>query len=129
MNPEWSSYYPQGAEYQAYLVTLADKYELREHIRSEPRSRRCGGTPTPTSGRSTIDADGRHGISYARIVITAAGYLNRPRWPGIQGRESFAGRSIHSALWDSSLDLAGKKVAVIGAGCTAVQMVDACVDE
>ena len=63
------------------------------------------------------------------MVVTAAGYLNRPRWPEIQGRETFAGISIHSARWDSSLDLTDKKVAIIGAGCTAVQIVDACADQ
>ncbi len=43
--------------------------------------------------------------------------------------DTFAGISIHSAQWDPALDLTGKKVAVIGAGCTAVQIVDACVDQ
>ena len=83
-----------------------------------------------SSGRSIRwTADGQRDISYARVVVTAAGYLNRPRWPDIKGRDTFAGNSIHSALWDPSLDLTGKKVAIIGAGCTAVQIVDACVDE
>ena len=45
------------------------------------------------------------------------------------GRETFAGTSIHSAQWDPTLDLTGKRVAIIGAGCTAVQIVDACVDQ
>ena len=77
----------------------------------------------------SVDADGRRDTSYASVVVTAAGYLNRPRWPDLKGRETFAGISIHSARWDSSLDLTGKKVAIIGAGCTAVQIVDACVDQ
>jgi cation diffusion facilitator CzcD-associated flavoprotein CzcO len=47
----------------------------------------------------------------------------------VRGWETFAGTSIHSAQWDPSLDLTGKRVAIIGAGCTAVQIVDACVDE
>ena len=63
------------------------------------------------------------------MVIPAAGYLNRPRWPEIEGRHTFTGVSVHSAQWDPELDLTGKRVAVIGAGCTAVQIVDACVDQ
>jgi 4-hydroxyacetophenone monooxygenase len=130
VNPDWSSYYPQGAEYQAYLVALADKYKLREHIRFRTEVDALWWDSDRNQWQiHTVDADGRRDISYASIVITAAGYLNRPRWPDVKGRETFAGRSIHSAVWDSSLDLNGKKVAIIGAGCTAVQIVDACVDQ
>ena len=130
VNPEWTSYYPQGAEYQAYLVSLADKYGLRAHTRF--------GTEVEglwwDEGRAqwqirSADRDGNRDVSYARVVITAAGYLNRPRWPDIPGRETFAGNSIHSARWNASLDLTGRRVAIIGAGCTAVQIVDACVDQ
>jgi 4-hydroxyacetophenone monooxygenase len=130
VNPNWSNYFPQGAEYQAYLVALADKYQLRQHTRF--------GTEVDAlwwdDHRSQwqihwVHASGRRDVSYANVVITAAGYLNRPRWPDIKGRDTFAGNSIHSALWDLALDLTGKKVAVIGAGCTAVQIVDACVDQ
>lgn len=130
LNPEWTSYFPQGAEYQAYLVAVAGKYRLRERTRF--------GTEVEAlwwdEGRRewqihSMDPAGNRAISYAQVVITAAGYLNRPRWPDLDGRETFAGSSIHSAQWDASVDLAGKRVAVIGAGCTAVQIVDACVDE
>ncbi len=130
VNADWTSYYPQGAEYQRYLVALADKYKLRERTRF--------GTEVETlwwdADRNqwqihSVDADGRRDVSYASVVITAAGYLNRPRWPDVPGRETFAGTSIHSAKWDPSLSLTGKKVAIIGAGCTAVQIVDSCVDE
>lgn len=130
VNPDWTSYYPQGAEYQAYLVSLADKYRLRDHIRFGTEVEALTWEEDRRQWRiETVDRDGHRGISHARVVITAAGYLNRPRWPEVGGRETFAGTSIHSAQWDSSLDLTGKRVAVVGAGCTAVQIVDACVDE
>ena len=130
VNPEWTSYYPQGAEYQAYLVALADKHQLRKHIRfgTEVEALWWDEERDQWQIRS-VDHDGNRDISYARVVITAAGYLNRPRWPELPGRETFAGTSIHTAQWDASLDLKGKRVAIIGAGCTAVQIVDACVDE
>jgi 4-hydroxyacetophenone monooxygenase len=130
VNSDWSSYYPQGAEYQAYLVALADKHDLRSHIRF--------GTEVQAlwwdEGRQEWElrsrtADGTERVDYARVVVTAAGYLNRPRFPELKGRDTFAGVSVHSAQWDPALDLTGKRVAVIGAGCTAVQIVDACVDE
>lgn len=130
VNPEWTSYYPQGAEYQAYLVALADKYGLREHIRFGTEVTALWWDEDRAQWQiHSVDRDGKRDITHSRVVITAAGYLNRPRWPELSGRETFAGTSIHSAQWDTSLDLAGKRVAIIGAGCTAVQIVDACVDE
>jgi 4-hydroxyacetophenone monooxygenase len=129
VNPEWTSYYPQGAEYQAYLVALADKYGLREHIRFGAEVEALWWDSDREQWQiHSVDRDGNRDVNHARVVLTAAGYLNRPRWPALPGRETFAGNSIHSAQWDSSLDLAGKRVAIIGAGCTAVQIVDACVD-
>src|SRR5277367_6659195 len=116
VNPDWSNYYPQGAEYQDYLVALADKYGLREHTRfgtevealwwDEDRKHWQLHAVTPAGTRD---------ISYARVVITAAGYLNRPRWPDLPGRDTFEGTSVHSAVWDPGLDLAGQRVAIIGA--------------
>lgn len=130
VNGDWSSYYPRGAEYQAYLVSVANKNDLRKHTRF--------GTAVEAlwwdEGRQqwqihALGPDGTRDVSYANVVIPAAGYLNRPRWPDLPGRETFSGTSIHSARWDPALDLAGKRVAIIGAGCTAVQIVDACVDQ
>ena len=130
VNPEWSSYYPQGAEYQAYLVALADKHKLRQHTRFRTEVEALWWDDERKQWQiHWATADGQRDISYASVVVTAAGYLNRPRWPDVKGRETFAGISIHSALWDPSLDLSGKRVAIIGAGCTAVQIVDACVDQ
>jgi len=130
VNPDWSSYYPQGAEYQAYLVALADKHGLREHTRFGIEVEALWWDEDRDQWQiRSVDGDGKLDISYARVVITAAGYLNRPRWPDLPGRDTFAGNSIHSAQWDATLDLTGKRVAIIGAGCTAVQIVDACVDE
>jgi cation diffusion facilitator CzcD-associated flavoprotein CzcO len=130
VNPDWSSYYPQGAEYQAYLVALADKHQLRDHTRFRTEVEALWWDDQRKQWQiHSVDDDGNRDVSYASIVITAAGYLNRPRWPAVKGRDTFAGISIHSALWDQSLDLTGKKVAIIGAGCTAVQIVDRCADE
>lgn len=130
VNPNWTNYYPQGAEYRDYLVALADKHQLREHIRFGTEVEALWWDEERGQWQiHTVGADGTRSVSHAGVVVTAAGYLNRPRWPDVKGRDTFAGVSVHSAQWDSSLDLTGKKVAVIGAGCTAVQIVDACVDE
>ncbi|WP_319433745.1 NAD(P)/FAD-dependent oxidoreductase [Mycobacterium sp. RTGN5] len=130
VNPDWSSYYPIGAEYQAYLVGLADKYDLRRHIRfgTEVEALHWDEERQQWQIRSRT-GDGTESVDYASVVVTAAGYLNRPRFPDVLGRDTFTGISVHSAHWDHTLDLAGKRVAVIGAGCTAVQIVDTCVDD
>ncbi|MGE2723881.1 flavin-containing monooxygenase [Mycolicibacterium pulveris] len=130
VNPDWTSYYPEGGEYQAYLVALADKHGLRQHTRFGTEVEALWWDEDRRQWQiHSVDRDGKREVTYARVVVTAAGYLNRPRWPDVPGRDTFSGTSIHSALWDPSLDLAGKRVAVIGAGCTAVQIVDACVDD
>ncbi len=130
VNPEWTNYYPQGAEYQAYLVALADKHRLREHTRFNTEVEALWWDEDRKHWQiHSVDGDGRPDVSYARVVVTAPGYLNRPRWPDLPGGETFEGTSVHSALWDPDLDLTGKRVAVIGAGCTAAQIVDACVEE
>jgi cation diffusion facilitator CzcD-associated flavoprotein CzcO len=130
VNPDWSNYYPQGGEYQDYLVALADKHKLREHTRFGTEVEALWWDEDRSQWQiHSVDADGHREVSYAGVVIAATGYLNRPRWPDVKGRDTFAGTSIHSALWDPALDLRGKRVAMIGAGCTAVQIVDACVDE
>jgi 4-hydroxyacetophenone monooxygenase len=130
VNPNWTSYYPQGAEYQAYLVSLADKYGLREHIRFGTEVQALWWDDDRKQWQiHSVDRDGNRDISFARVVVGSVGYLNRPRWPELPGRDTFAGISVHSAQWDESLDLTGKRVAIIGAGCTAVQIVDTCVDQ
>ncbi|GAA4488357.1 NAD(P)/FAD-dependent oxidoreductase [Rhodococcus olei] len=130
LNPDWSSYYPKGGEYQEYLRAVADKHGIREHTRF--------GTEVDAlvwddaAARWEIrwrTADGSRGRSYATAVVTAAGYLNRPKHPDVPGLDDFAGVSIHSSDWDPALDLTGKRIAVIGTGCTSVQIVDSVVDD
>ncbi|PRC54401.1 4-hydroxyacetophenone monooxygenase, partial [Mycobacterium sp. ITM-2017-0098] len=64
----------------------------------------------------------------AHAVITAVGQLNRPNLPDFPGRETFSGPSFHSAAWDHSVDLAGKRVALIGAGASGFQIAPAIAD-
>ncbi len=130
INGDWSSYYPLGAEYQRYLVSVADKHNLRQRTRFGTEVEALWWDENRNRWQiHTVGVAGDRDVSHANVVIPAAGYLNRPRWPNLKGRETFAGTSIHSAQWDPDLDLTGKRVAVIGAGCTAVQIVDACVDQ
>jgi 4-hydroxyacetophenone monooxygenase len=130
INAEWSSYYPQGAEYQRYLVSVADKNKMRERTRFGTEVEALWWDDERSRWQiHAVGPGGARDVSYANVVIPAAGYLNRPRWPKLTGLGTFSGVEIHSARWDPNLDLIGKRVAIIGAGCTAVQIVDACVDQ
>jgi 4-hydroxyacetophenone monooxygenase len=70
-----------------------------------------------------IDGPGGRGSLRSTAVITAVGFLNRPKIPDIEGMAEFRGPSWHTARWPDGVDLAGKRVAVIGTGCTGYQAV------
>lgn len=130
VHSDWSNYYPVGPEYQRYLQAVADKHGIREHTRFNTEVEALWWDEDRQEWQvHSRAADGSRDVSYATAVVTAAGYLNRPAYPDLEGRESFEGISIHSAEWDPDLDLSGKRVAIIGVGCTAVQIVDSIADE
>ncbi len=122
-NPDWSGYYSKRDELHEYFERCADRFELRPHIRLN----------TEVHGMSFDDAaglwrvavgnqDGTEETLSANAVVSAVGQLNRPSMPDIQGIDSFAGPLFHSARWCSDVDLRGRRVAVIGTGCSAVQL-------
>jgi len=130
LNPDWSSYYPKGGEYRDYLQELGRRHgvERRTRFGTEVTSL-AWDDDTALWEIGFRDPDGIAHAARAAVVVTALGYLNRPKFPDVPGRESFAGLSVHSGEWDSAIDLAGKRVAVIGAGCTAAQLVDSLADD
>ena len=68
-------------------------------------------------------ATGTTSLDKAHVLINAAGFLNKWRWPDIAGLETFRGHLAHSARWDDSYDYTDKKVAIIGSGSSAIQIV------
>jgi 4-hydroxyacetophenone monooxygenase len=107
-----------------YFRRVADKHQLRRHIRFETTLEEAVFDEARARWRVEIrTADGAKETLEANALITAVGQLNRPRRPDIPGAESFAGPSFHSAEWRHDVDLAGKRVAVIGTGASAFQFV------
>jgi 4-hydroxyacetophenone monooxygenase len=107
-----------------YFRRCADAFDLREHIRFGSVVRSA--TWSEADRRWSVHvqhADGGEEAIEANAVVSAVGQLNRPLFPDIEGRESFAGPSFHSARWDHTIDLRGKRVAVIGTGASAVQFI------
>lgn len=130
LNAQWSRYFPVGDEYQDYLRRVVDTFGIKSHIRFD----------TEVTGLRWIEVDqewevvstdpaGNRSTSRFSAVITAFGYLNRPKFADVPGRETFTGSTVHTARWPKDLDLAGKRVAVIGAGATSVQVVGAIGDQ
>jgi cation diffusion facilitator CzcD-associated flavoprotein CzcO len=119
-NPDWPEVYSAQPDILAYIEGVVDRHELGGHIRFSAEV--TGAAWDETAGRWTIDLADGSSVT-AQAFVTAWGQLNRPKAPPIEGRESFAGPAFHSAQWDASIDLAGKRVAVIGNGASAIQFV------
>lgn len=129
LNPDWSRYYPTGPEYQDYLRNVVSESGIEQNIRFNTRV--ISATWSEDSRRwevVTEGPDGTRATHHANAVITALGMLNSPNIPDVDGMDSFAGRIVHTAEWDTDLDLADKRVVVLGTGCTSVQVVPAIAD-
>lgn len=119
-NPEWSRTYAPQAEIWAYLERCVERFGLAPHLAlgQGVRSARFD----EARARWIVETDDGAKIA-ARALVAAAGGLTRPTPPEIGGLDRYAGKMFHSARWDDSFDLAGKTVAVIGTGASAIQIV------
>ncbi|MEO8811591.1 MAG: NAD(P)/FAD-dependent oxidoreductase [Caulobacteraceae bacterium] len=109
-----------------YFRKVAARYDLRRHIRFETTVEEATFDEDRAIWRVTVKSrDGTVETLEANALITAVGQLNRPRYPDIDGLETFAGPAFHSARWRHDVDLSGKRVAVIGTGASAYQFVPA----
>ncbi len=126
----WTEFFAQQPELQAYFQGVMEKYGIDKHIRWETEviSTRWDDASSTWKVQARA-ADGSVETLTARAVISAVGQLNRPNIPEIAGQETFAGPSFHSARWDHDLDLAGKRVAMIGAGASGFQIAPAIAGE
>jgi 4-hydroxyacetophenone monooxygenase len=119
---DWPLYYSPRSELHKYFRECVDEFGIRPNIRFNTEvSSVEWDEDTSMWTVCTVDAHGHEGTITANAVISAVGQLNRPQLPKIEGRESFAGPAFHSARWDHSVDLTGKRVGVIGTGCSAAQ--------
>ncbi|KAJ5777321.1 hypothetical protein N7520_000567 [Penicillium odoratum] len=129
-NPKWTREYPGQEELHAYLVGVAEKYSLYKHIRfnSTVKEARWNDTESKweTSVKMTGQKDSEFSDSYiinSDFLISAVGQLNAPQEPNIPGLKDFQGKMMHSARWDWTYDLKNKRIAIIGNGATAAQII------
>jgi cyclohexanone monooxygenase len=119
-SPDWTRTYAPGRELKAYAEHCVEKYNLRSRIRFNTRVLRVVFDEDADLWR--IETDSGDAVT-ARFLINAGGVLTTPQLPDIDGVDSFAGVTMHTARWDHSQDLAGKRVAIIGTGASAVQVI------
>ncbi|MBC6460068.1 flavin-containing monooxygenase [Actinomadura sp. HBU206391] len=120
LNPGWSRMFAPQEEIWAYMRRCVAKHGLAEHLRYGSAVDAMEWDDSAGHWEVTV-ADGSRYTPKA--VIAGIGGLHIPSYPDIPGLERFAGAAFHSAEWDHSLDLEGKRVAVIGTGASAIQFV------
>jgi 4-hydroxyacetophenone monooxygenase len=127
---EWVGRFSAQPELLGYLQRVTEDLELGACIRfsTEVEEARFD----ESSGQWAVSvrgSDGQPGVERFDVLVSATGQLNRPSFPDLAGRHAFAGPSFHSAAWDHSVSLEGKRVAVIGTGASAAQFVPSVADE
>jgi 4-hydroxyacetophenone monooxygenase len=123
-NHDWPEFFSCQGELREYFERCATDYGVRGRIRFGTEV--VSATFDERAGRwvvRTRDAAGREETVEANAVVSAVGALNRPKIPAIPGLDTFAGPAFHSARWEHQHDLAGKRVAVVGTGASAFQLV------
>jgi cation diffusion facilitator CzcD-associated flavoprotein CzcO len=119
-NPDWTRHLPPGPEIQDYFQRTCDKYGVTPLIRFNTEITRAewrdGGWDLELGNEETDRAE---------IVIAATGVLHHPDIPNIPGMEDFASALFHTARWDHSVNLEGRRVGIVGMGSTGVQLISA----
>lgn len=120
LNANWSRMYPTQPEIWQYLRDTARKHDIYRRVRFNVEVREAVYDERDRLWRvRTSDGDEVTG----RILISGMGGLSRPRYPAVPGLDSFTGPSFHSSEWNHDIDLAGKRVGVVGTGASAIQFV------
>ncbi|MFD5769338.1 flavin-containing monooxygenase [Streptomyces sp. NPDC127049] len=120
-NPDWPRTFSGQRHIRAYLEHVADTFGLRPHLRLNHEVRRMEWDADELRWRIETSA----GSFSADVVVSATGPLSDPKIPDVPGIDGFTGKVFHSARWDHDYDLRGKRVAMIGTGASAIQIVPA----
>lgn len=118
-NPRWSRVYAPQGEILEYIQDCARKGGIEPHMRFN--SEMLSAEWDESRGLWVIET--LSGIYEAQVMISAAGHLSDPKYPAIEGIESFEGTIFHSARWDHEAELEGKRIGVLGTGASAIQIV------
>src|SRR3984893_17183191 len=119
-NPNWSRLFTPGPEIKQYAAGVADKYDVRRHMRFSTivESARWD----DETRRWQVALSGGDVLS-ARYLITATGFLSQPKTPDIPGITTFEGKVIHTTEWEEDFDPPCRRIGIIGTGATGVQLI------
>ncbi len=123
LSSEWSHRFAPGGEIEAYFERVAEQYGVMDRIRFGDAITRC----EFSDGRWHVTTASGH-RDVVDVVIAATGVLHHPKYPDLDGLDTFGGARFHSARWDHDVALDGARVGIIGTGSTAVQIVSAITD-
>ena len=116
----WRHVFPRVSEMQEYVRQLIANFDLAPHLKTGDGARSARWDEDGCRWRIRTET----GAEFeAQTLIVALGQLNRPKLPDIPGRDSFAGPAFHSARWNDSAPLEGKRVGVVGCAASAVQLI------
>ncbi|MCC3268757.1 NAD(P)/FAD-dependent oxidoreductase [Arthrobacter gengyunqii] len=126
---DWPQQFSEGPEIHAYTCEVARRGGIEENIQFGTEV--TSAAYDEATGLWTVEmiVDGEQVSRRFNAVVSAVGQLDRPKFPDVPGRTDFAGIHMHSAEWDNDVDVTGKRVAVIGTGASAYQIVPAVVDQ
>lgn len=119
-NPRWSRLYPRQAEIKTYLQDCVRRFGIAAHLRFGHDIAEASWCDTDQRWQLRTTAGQRYTVS---ILVAAMGPFSQPHTPDIDGLDDFAGPVLHSARWDHGVELAGRRVAVIGTGASGVQII------
>ncbi|MBI2706066.1 MAG: NAD(P)/FAD-dependent oxidoreductase [Actinobacteria bacterium] len=123
---EWREHFAEQPETEGYLNHVVDRFDLRRHVRFGCRV--TSAVYDDETGTWTVVVDDGSALR-ARFVVAATGVLSVPCFPDVPGREAFEGESYHTGLWPATpVELAGKRVAVVGTGSSGVQVIPTIAD-
>jgi cation diffusion facilitator CzcD-associated flavoprotein CzcO len=121
-NSTWSRAYSPAEEIRLHIEDMVDSHDLRRRIQFGVEVN--GLEFDEAQGVWTVKAKGKRSLTFrARTVVLASGPLPDHGWPAIRGVDTYTGHKIHSARWDHDYDFTGKRIAVIGTGASAVQII------
>lgn len=128
--PDWPHQFATGPEVLEYLESVAERAAIADDLELHTKLvRAVYDEESGTWLATTRTADGEERTRRFNAIITGVGQLDHPFIPTWPGQETFRGAQMHSQEWDHSVDLTGKRVAVIGTGASAYQIVPAVVDQ
>ncbi len=125
---KWTRYFAQRKEIHDYLTKVALEYDVRGHMRFNTRLTATRWDEATKRWTSTLVSDAGEEQVNSAFLVSAIGQLNEPHKVHFRGEENFKGEVIHSTEWTENTELSGKKVAVIGTGATAMQLVPSIAD-